>query len=144
MASQKRNFDGMSYREVQRANSDSQSKLQKDDRAWLKDNSYKNVGWNNVITLYQKIKEFLDRDSLEDSTLEDLYLEADRIGNKYLDRHEIAEFNQAFSKELNEISEEIDKQFPDTEIEAADFRAKTDRKPRKSRGQTSYKTTKIS
>lgn len=143
MASQKRNFDGMSYREVQRANSNNRSKLQKEDQKWLKDNSHKNVGWNSVITLYQKIKEFLDRDSLEDSTLEDLYLEADRIGNKYLDRHEIEEFNRAFSKELNEIAEEIDKQFPDTEIEAVDFRDKTDKKPRKSRGQTSYKTTKI-
>lgn len=144
MASQKRNFDGMSYREVQRANSDSRSKLQKDDRTWLKDNRYKNVGWNNVITLYQKIEEFLDKDLTEDSTLEDLYLEADRIGNKYLDRHEIEEFNRAFSKELNEIAEEIDKQFPDTEIEAVDFRDKTDKKARKSRSQTSYKTTKYS
>ncbi len=144
MASQKRNFEGMSYREVQRANSSNRSKLQKEDQKWLKDNGHKNVGWNNIITLYQRIKEFLDRDSLEDSTLEDLYLEADRIGNKYLDRHEIEEFNRAFSKELNEIAEEIDKQFPDTEIEAVDFRDKTDKKPRKSRGQTSYKTTKIS
>ncbi|MCY7277361.1 MAG: hypothetical protein LH702_27425 [Phormidesmis sp. CAN_BIN44] len=144
MASQKRNFDGMSYREVQRANSNNRSRLQKEDQKWLKDNSHKNVGWNSVITLHQKIKEFLDRDSLEDTTLEDLYLEADRIGNKYLDRHEIEEFNRAFSKELNEIAEEIDKQFPDTEIEAVDFRDKTDKKPRKSRSQTSYKTTKYS
>jgi len=144
MASHKRNFDGMSYREVQCANSSNRIKLQKEDQKWLKDNNHKNVGWNNVVTLHQKIKEFLDKYSLEDLTLEDLYLEADRIGNKYLDRHEIEEFNQALSKELNEISEEIDRQFPDTDIETVDFSDKTDKKSRKSRSRTSYKPTKTS
>lgn len=144
MASQKRSFDGMSYREVQRANSNNRSKLQKEDQKWLKDNSYKNVGWNSVITLYQKTKEFLDKYLLEDLTLEDLYLEADRIGNKYLTSHEIEESNRALSKELTEIAEEIDRQFPDTEVEAIDFSNKIDKKTRKSRGQTSYRTTKTS
>ena len=144
MASQKRNFNGMGYHEVQRANSNNRSKLKQEDQRWLKHNGYKNVGWDGVIHLHQKIKEFLDKDSLEDLTLEELFLEVDRIGNKYLASHEIEESNQALSKELNEIAEEIDRQFPDTEIEAVDFGDKTDKKLRKNRGQMSRRTTKTS
>ena len=144
MKSKKRNFNGMSYREAQRTNSANRSKLQKEDQKWLKDNGYRNFGWDSVIALYQKNKEFLDKYALEDLTLEELFLEVDRIGNKYLDSHEIEEFNQALSKELNEIADEIDKQFPDTEIEVTDFSDKADKKLRKNRGQRSYGTTKTS
>ena len=142
MANQKRNFNGMSYREVQRVNSNNKSRLQKEDQKWLKANGYKNVGWDSVIHLHQKIKEFLDKYSLEELTLEELFLEVDRIGNKYLASQEIEEFNQILSKELNEIAEEIDRQFLDTEIEAVDFGDGTNKKPRKNRGRTSYKSTK--
>ena len=132
----------MSYREVQRVNSNNKSRLQKEDQKWLKANGYKNVGWDSVIHLHQKIKEFLDKYSLEELTLEELFLEVDRIGNKYLASQEIEEFNQILSKELNEIAEEIDRQFLDTEIEAVDFGDGTNKKPRKNRGRTSYKSTK--
>lgn len=142
MANQKRNFNGMSYREAQRVNSNNKSRLQKEDQKWLKANGYKNVGWDSVIHLHQKIKEFLDKYSLEELTLEELFLEVDRIGNKYLASQEIEEFNQILSKELNEIAEEIDRQFLDTEIEAVDFGDGTNKKPRKNRGRTSYKSTK--
>ncbi|MHC5823790.1 MAG: hypothetical protein ACYT04_50140, partial [Nostoc sp.] len=64
--------------------------------------------------LYQKIEEFLNKYHIDDLTLEELFLEVDRIGNKYLTIQEIENFNQSFSKEVNEIAEEIDKQFPDT------------------------------
>ena len=132
----------MSYREAQRVNSNNKSRLQKEDQKWLKANGYKNVGWDSVIHLHQKIKEFLDKYSLEELTLEELFLEVDRIGNKYLASQEIEEFNQILSKELNEIAEEIDRQFLDTEIEAVDFGDGTNKKPRKNRGRTSYKSTK--
>ena len=132
----------MSYREAQRVNSNNKSRLQKEDQKWLKANGYKNVGWDSVINLHQKIKEFLDKYSLEELTLEELFLEVDRIGNKYLASQEIEEFNQILSKELNEIAEEIDRQFLDTEIEAVDFGDGTNKKPRKNRGRTSYKSTK--
>lgn len=118
---QKRNFSGMSYHEVQRANSNNKDKLHKEDKKWLKDNGYRNVGWNNVVSLYQKIEEFLNKYRLEDWTLEDLFLEADRIGNKYLTKQEIEDYSQKLSKEVSEISEEIDRQFPDTEVETIDF-----------------------
>jgi len=144
MKSKKRNFNGLSYRETQRANSANRSKLQKEDQKWLRDNGYRNIGWDSVIDLYQKNKEFLDKYSLETLTLEELFLEVDRIGNKYLDSHEIEGFNQALSKELNEIADEIDKQFPDTEIEVIDFSEKIDKKFRKNRNQAPYRTTKTS
>jgi hypothetical protein len=118
---EKRIFKKMSYREVQSSNSRSHIKLLKEDQKWLKDNKYKNIGWDNVIILFQKIEDFLDKYALEDNTLEELFLEADRIGNKYLTNTEIKEFNQRISKEVNEISIEIDKQFPDTDIEFIDF-----------------------
>lgn len=121
---QKRTFNGISYHAVQRANSNNKDKLHKEDKTWLKDNGYKNVGWDNVISLHQKIEEFLDKYKFEDLSLEELFLEADRIGNKYLTKQEIEDYNQQLIKEVSEISEEIDKQFPDTEIEIIDFESK--------------------
>lgn len=126
--SQKRNFNGMSYGEVQRANSENRSKLKKEDQKWLKDSGYKNVGWDNVITLYRKVEELLDKFPFEDMSLEELFLEADRIGNKYLTPEEIEEFNQQLSQEVTEIGELVDKQFPDTEMEVIDFSQKTAKK----------------
>lgn len=55
--SPKRTFKEMSYREVQRTNSENRSKLKKESQQWLKDNGYKNLGWDKVIDLYQKIEE---------------------------------------------------------------------------------------
>ncbi|MBD1845034.1 hypothetical protein H6F89_16830 [Cyanobacteria bacterium FACHB-63] len=133
--SKSRTFEGRTYREVQRSNSNNRVKLQKDDRQWLKANGYRNVGWENVIQLYQKIQLLLE---VEDSTLEDLFLEADRIGSKYQTAEEIAAFNQELSEVVNEISDEIDRQFPDTEMESIDF----SKKSRKKSNQKTYKTLK--
>lgn len=141
--SQKRDFNGMSYRELQRANSENRSQLKKEDQKWLKDNSYKNIGWDNVITLYRKVEELLDKSPFEDMSLEELFLEADRIGNKYLTPKEIKEFNQQLSKEVAEIADLVDKQFPDTEIEVIDFNHKTAQKPQKKRNQKTYRTIKL-
>lgn len=138
--SQIRKFNGMSYYQVQRANSKKRTKLYKEDRKWLKDNDYKNIGWEQVIKLFQKIEEFIDKYQLEDLTLEELFLEADSIGNKYLSSQEIEEFNQKLSQEVNEVAEEIDKQFPDSELEIIDFSEKTNYKYRKKPNQKSYTT----
>ena len=124
----KRQFNNMSYREVQCANSINRSKLHKKEQKWLKENSYRNLGWANVISLHEKIEEFLEKTKLEELTLEELFLEADRVGNKYLTAQEIEEFNQIISQEVNKISEEVDKQFPDTEVEIIDFSNRS-RKP---------------
>ncbi|MDZ7963621.1 MAG: hypothetical protein RM368_01385 [Nostoc sp. DedSLP03] len=139
----KRNFKGMSYRDVQRANSKNRTKLHKEDRFFLKEKLYKNIGWNNVINLYQRIEEILNRYQIEDLTLEELFLEVDRIGNKYLTIKEIENFNQNFSREVNEISDEIDKQFPDTEIQFIDFSKQTSKRYQKKSNQKSYRTLKF-
>lgn len=145
MANQKskaRKFNQMSYHQIQRANSKNRSKLHKEDQKWLKDNSYRNIGWNNIINLYQKLEEFLDRYQLKDLTLEELFLEADQIGNKYLTSQEIAEFNRKLSQEVNEIAQEFDQQFPDTKIEVIDFKGNNN-KWRKQGNLKSYKTIKL-
>ncbi len=136
--SKKREFNGMSYREVQSLNSEKRNNLKKEDQKWLKDNAYRNIGWDNIINLYQKIEEFLDKYPLKDLTLEELFLEADRIGNKYFTSQEIEEFNHKLSKEINDIAEEIDKQFPSTEIEVIDFSNKNNHSYRRKRNGKSY------
>lgn len=140
--SQKRSFNGMRYVEVQRANSDNRGNLKPEARKWLKSNGYKNVGWDNVINLYQKIEELLESAQLEEMSLEDLFLEADRIGNKYLTPEEIATFNQQLSQEVAEIGALIDQQFPDTEIEVIDYSQETPKKPQNKRNQKTYRTAK--
>ncbi|MDZ8239985.1 MAG: hypothetical protein RMZ69_23005 [Nostoc sp. ChiQUE01a] len=129
MTNKKRIYQGMSYRDIQRTNSNNRTQIYKEDQAWLKENCYKNIGWNNIINLYQKLEEFLlNKSHIGELTLEELFLEADRIGNKYLSIQEIQNFNQSFSREVNDIAEEVDKQFPDTEIEFIDFTKRTSKK----------------
>ncbi|MEH2224826.1 hypothetical protein [Nostoc sp.] len=139
----KMNFRGMSYRAVQLANSKNRSKLHKKNQIWLKENFYKNIGWDNVVTLYQKIEEFRDNYQLEKLTVEELFIEADRIGNRYLTNQEINEYNQRLSKEVNEVAEEIDKQFPETEMEFIDFSQNTNIKYKRKHNQKTYKTVKL-
>lgn len=126
--SKKRFFSGMGYREVQRSNKSRRGKLPKKDQAWLKEKGYKNVGWENVIQLYQKINDLLNQPDPNEDTLEDLFLKADRIGNKYQTPEEIADFNQKLATEVHEIADEIDRQFPEPEMEFIDY----SRSPRKS------------
>jgi predicted XRE-type DNA-binding protein len=138
-----RTFKEMSYREVQRTNSENRSKLTKESQQWLKQNGFKNVGWDKVIELYQKIEELLAQAKFEDMSLEELFLEADRIGNKYLDSDEVNEFQQQLAKEVAEIGELIDQQFPDTEIEVIDYSKKTKQKSQQRRNKKNYRTTKL-
>jgi hypothetical protein len=124
----KKTFQGMNYRQVQKNNSKKRLELQPEEQKWLKNNHYKNIGWNNVINLFNKIKEFLDADKIEDLTLEELFLEADRIGNKYLSNQEIREFEDTLAQQVNQIAVMIDEQFPDSEIEIIDFSSKNNKK----------------
>ena len=119
----------MSYREVQLANSKNRNELSKADQQWLNNSGYKNVGWDKVIILYKKIEELLrERDNLNDLSLGDLFLEADRIGNKYLTKEEITENNQKLAKASSMINDQIDRSFPDQEDEIIDFSDKSRRK----------------
>ena len=127
--SRKKLFQSMSYREVQLANSKNRNELSKADQQWLKNSGYKNVGWDKVIILYKKIEELLrERDNLNDLSLGDLFLEADRIGNKYLTKEEITENNQKLEIANTMINDQIDRSFPDQEDEVIDFSDKSRRK----------------
>lgn len=117
----KRLFSGMGYREVQRSNSNRRSKLPKTEQTWLKAQGYKNLGWDNVIALYQKINELLLQSAPNENTLEELFLKAERIGNKYQTPEEIADFNRQLAAEVNAIAEEVDGQFPEPEKEFIDY-----------------------
>ncbi|MFW6359844.1 MAG: hypothetical protein ACOC0N_11625 [Chroococcales cyanobacterium] len=75
----------------------------------------------NVIRLYQKINELLYEPSDDDLTLEQLFLKVDRIGQKYQTPEEIQSFHEQLATEVNAISDKIDEQFPDTEMEFIDF-----------------------
>ncbi|MEL6229448.1 MAG: hypothetical protein AAFR24_06005 [Cyanobacteria bacterium J06627_3] len=119
--SKKRLFSGMGYREVQRSNSNRRNQLPEKEQIWLKAQGYKNVSWDNVIKLYQKINALLLQPDSNEESLEELFLKADRIGNKYQTPAEIREFNQKLSVAVNDVADEIDRQFPETEMEIVDY-----------------------
>ena len=123
--SKRRLFSDMSYRDVQRSNTNRKKNLSTSDQAWLKANGYKNVGWDHVIKLYQKINDILASADQDDLTLEELFLQADRIGEKYQTLEERAAFDHALRVEVESIANLIEQQFPDTELEAVDYSKKS-------------------
>ncbi len=120
----------LTYKQLQAHNKETRSHLKPDDRKWLKTNGYKNLGWDNAIALYEKITDFQSQYDLEDDSLEDLFLQADRIGNKYQTPEEIAAFQAELATEVNAIADLIEEQFPDHEPEIIDYG--TQHQPRKS------------
>jgi hypothetical protein len=115
-------FQSMTYHQVQRLNSQSRLTLRKDDQIWLKQQGFRNVGWSNVINLYENISTILERYDKELPELDELFIEADRIGNKYLDPDEIQEYQSKLAAQNHLFEQQIDQRFPDTEIEIIDFR----------------------
>jgi hypothetical protein len=113
-------YVGFGYRELQKENGVLRQKLKADIRAWLKVNNYRNIGWINVIALFDKLNEIVV-DKLSDSSLEDLFSEVEQIGNKYQSSEEIQAFQTAMEIEAESMSEIIDRLFPDTEPESIDF-----------------------
>jgi tRNA nucleotidyltransferase (CCA-adding enzyme) len=132
-------YQGLSYQVLQKKNGQSRALLTKEQQNWLKDNGYRNLGWDKVIQLYEKIALFLE---VEDSSLEELFLEADRIGNKYQSAEEVAAFQQAMAETAEEISASIDQQFPPGDaIEMIDFSDPAQQKRSKvSRNIKTYRT----
>lgn len=117
----KRLFSGMGYRQVQRDNAGRRGQLSKANCALLKAQGYKNVGWENVTSLYQKLNGLCLQPDPNEDTLEDLFLKADRIGSKYQTRAEIEAFDQKLAVEVNEIADIADRQFPESETEFIDY-----------------------
>ena len=117
----KKEFNGMGYRQVQRSNSDSKAKITSDEIQLLKNSGYKNVGWEKVTQLYLKLPDMLTSPYRENWSLDELFLEADQIGQKYQSVDEIAIFEKQFTMLSQEIDDEIERHFPDTEVEIIDF-----------------------
>jgi hypothetical protein len=114
-------FNGMGYRQVQRSNSDNKLKLKFEEVQLLKNSGCKNVGWEKVVQLYLKIQELLSSPYRNNWSLSELFAEAERIGNKYQSAQEISDFEMKFTVLSQEIDEEIDKIYPDNQIEIIDF-----------------------
>ena len=81
----------------------------------------------------QQLKREVERDKgkkstpIEDRSLEDLFIETERIGNKYQTKEERERFQSEMNRLVGEIGEEVDHLFPEQESEA-DYRKPT-RKP---------------
>lgn len=118
----KREFNGMSYRQLQRLNSNNKSKLKYEEVQLLKNGGYKNIGWDKVKDLYLRIEELLNAVYRNGWNLDELFLEANRIGNKYQSAEEIFIHNQELARIVANIDEEIDRHFPDNEIEIIGYK----------------------
>ncbi|MEM7593977.1 MAG: hypothetical protein AAF383_21135 [Cyanobacteria bacterium P01_A01_bin.83] len=116
-----RTFRGMNYRKVQRKNSRDRQQLTKENQTWLKHHNHRNIGWVNIIELYEKIRELQEQEKVKNLSLEELFIEADRIGNKYLKSKEINQRHQRIARELDEIANIIDSQYPDQIVEIIDY-----------------------
>ncbi len=116
-----RTFQGMNYRKVQRKNSRNRQQLTKENQTWLKKHNYRNLGWTNVIQLCEKIRELQEQELVKSLSLEELFIEADRIGNKYLNSQEINQRHQRIAQELDEIADIIDSQYPNQKVEIIDY-----------------------
>ena len=116
-----RTFNKMKYHQVQRKNSRNRKLLAKEQQRFLKDNGYRNLGWENVINLFNQIQDIQQTESIKNLSLEELFIEADRIGNKYCDSKENNRRNLKISQELNEIADIIDAQFADRTAEVIDY-----------------------
>ncbi|MCU0565375.1 MAG: hypothetical protein MUF49_02115 [Oculatellaceae cyanobacterium Prado106] len=123
-------FNGMSYTEVQRHNTQRRAQISPTDQKWLKQNGYRNVGWENIVRLYQQITDLIEKSQIADLSLEELFLEADRIGQPYQTAEEIADFNQQLAQTVDAIATQVDRQFPDTEIEIIDYGSGKKRSPK--------------
>ncbi|WP_346290876.1 hypothetical protein [Sphaerothrix gracilis] len=122
--SRSRSFNGMDYRSVQRTNTQRKNQLAKAEQAELKQKGYKNVGWDNVIKLYRRL-ELLLAAKEDEPSLEDLFLQADRIGHKYQTAEEIQTFNQQLTQAVNTIADTVDRQFPEEDTEMIDYRPRS-------------------
>ena len=124
-----RTYQQLSYRELQAHNKQTRSQLRREDQQALKINGFKNVGWTAAIELYEKIADYLTQYKLAEDSLDELFLEADRIGNQYQSSEEIAAFQAALAAEVEAIENLVDEQFPDNQPEVIDYGTPKTRRP---------------
>ena len=124
-----RTYQQLSYRQLQANNKQTRSQLRREDQQALKINGFKNVGWTAAIELYEKIADYLTQYKSAEDSLDELFLEADRIGNQYQSFEEIADFQAALAAEVEAIENLVDEQFPDNQPEVIDYGTPKTRRP---------------
>ncbi|MFA9202033.1 MAG: hypothetical protein ACEQSC_00580, partial [Candidatus Nanopelagicaceae bacterium] len=121
----RKEFQGLDYRQLQRVNSTQKQQLREEELMILKNEGHKNIGWESVIRLQKRIQELLTSVYRKGWGLDQLFLEADRIGRKYQSSTEIAVYEEQLTILSMEIDDVIDEQFPDTEVEIISFSGKS-------------------
>jgi hypothetical protein len=121
----RKEFQGLGYRQLQRVNSTQKQQLQAEELITLKNEGHKNTGWESIICLQRRIQELLTSVYRAGWDLDQLFLEADRIGQKYQSPTEIAVYEEKITLLSVEIDDVIDEQFPDTEVEIISFSGKS-------------------
>jgi hypothetical protein len=121
----RKEFQGLGYRQLQRVNSTQKQQLQAEELITLKNEGHKNIGWESVIRLQKRIQELSTSVYRTGWDLDQLFLEADRIGQKYQSSTEIAVHEEQLTLLSMEIDDAIDEQFPDTEVEIISFSGKS-------------------
>ena len=124
MAQKKKLYQNKSYRDLQVENKINRNALSKNQQHQLKIEGYKNIGWAKVIQLCEKLQQINLLKSVEDVTLEELFIDADRIGNKYQTKKEIRDFQERLNQVHQQIADSVDKLFPDNDVEIFDFTGK--------------------
>lgn len=107
-------YNGKNYRELQSHNKKQRQGLSPPEQQQLKKEGYKNLGWKNVIALWEKLQEIQLLKEVEETTLESLFIDATRIGRKYLTDKEMNDFYQELAQVNQEISDQIDEIFSDS------------------------------
>lgn len=122
MKQPRRQYNGMSYRALQAHNRASRAELSNSDQIKLRQEGLKNTGWENVIRLHDAIERLQALRYLKDLSLGELFLEADRTGDKYLSSAEQEESQRKLAIAANRVDEVIDHIFPDNQVEVIDYR----------------------
>lgn len=121
MTRKKQKFQGMGYREVQASNSENWKKLDRQQQKALKEEGHRNIGWLFVTRLYLGIEDLNQDLHTDDTTLEELFLNASWIGDKYQTNEDKLAFRKALDQAIEETQILIDEHFPGGDIQMIDY-----------------------
>jgi hypothetical protein len=121
MTRKKQKFQGMGYREVQKSNSENWKKLDRQQQKALKEKGHRNIGWLFVTRLYLGIEDLNQDLHTDDTTLEELFLNASWIGDKYQTNEDKLAFRKALDQAIEETQILIDEHFPGGDIQMIDY-----------------------
>jgi hypothetical protein len=117
----KRTYRDLDYPALQAQNSQQRAQLSLEQRRHLQQQGYKNVGWEKVIALAERLEQLRMPGEFADWSLDELFLEAERVGDRYQTPDEIARHRDQMAVETAAIEALIEQQFPDPDPEVIDF-----------------------